>query len=93
MPAGLVVNRVHPHFAPAAGTFSTAVSSRSDLAVLIDNLHQLEDLATRDENAYADLAREVSPAPVGSIPLLEGDVHDVPGLATMADHLFATPGS
>lgn len=92
-PAGLVVNRVHPHFAPEVGTLPTAVSARSDLAVLIDNLHELDELAAHDASAYADLAREVRPAPVGSIPLLEGDVHDLSGLAAMADHLFAAPQS
>jgi anion-transporting ArsA/GET3 family ATPase len=91
VPAGLVVNRVHPMFG-TAGLVLPAVGD-GPLAVLVDNLHALETIAGREEAAYAALAERVAPAPVAKIPLLDTDVHTVAGLGTVADHLVGTgPG-
>ncbi len=85
-PAGLVVNRVHPSFgAPDPGQ---EAPDGSALAALEDNLAMLEAAAARDEAAYAELVARVAPAPVGRVPLLGGDVHDLGALAQVADHLF-----
>jgi hypothetical protein len=71
-----------------------SVPRGSDLAALIDNLELLEDLARREDAAYADLARQVAPSPVGRVPLLDSDVHDLGGLGEVADQLFGqTPAT
>jgi hypothetical protein len=41
---------------------------------------------------YEELAERLAPAPVRRTPLLGSDVHDLVGLATMADHLFGAAG-
>jgi anion-transporting ArsA/GET3 family ATPase len=90
-PAGLVVNRVQPRFGDGATPLPRAADG-SDLAVLIENLRQIDEVADRELASYAGLVRRVAPAPVGSIPLLGTDVHDLAGLATVADRLFGTVG-
>jgi anion-transporting ArsA/GET3 family ATPase len=92
-PSALVVNRVHPHLG-RDGVAMPSVPRGSDLAALIDNLELLEDLARREDAAYADLARQVAPSPVGRVPLLDSDVHDLGGLGEVADQLFGqTPAT
>ncbi len=41
-----------------------------------------------EERAFSGLAAQVSPAPVGKIPLFGQDVHELEGLRRAADHLF-----
>jgi anion-transporting ArsA/GET3 family ATPase len=91
-PAALVVNRVHPRFADEASDQPPAPAG-SDLAELVDNLARLDTVAEREQAAYAELARQVAPSPVGRVPLFGADVHDLEALGTVADHLFgrATP--
>lgn len=94
-PAALVVNRVHPHFGDGPATDLPAPSASvagSALAVLVENLRQLDGVAEREEAAYADLAARVAPSPVRRVPLLGSDVHDLGGLGEVADHLFGTAG-
>ncbi len=86
-PAALVVNRVHPRFGRPAARLPS-VPPGSDLAALVENLDILDALADREQAAYAELVRQVAPSPVGCVPLLDGDVHDLAGLGTVADHLF-----
>ncbi|MHB1585386.1 MAG: ArsA family ATPase [Acidimicrobiales bacterium] len=102
--SALVVNRVHPHFAGsaggaggeaaggAAGSGLPSAPDGSELAALVANLARLEELAAREEAAYAALVERVAPAPVGRVPLLGTDVHDLDGLAVVADHLFGPVG-
>jgi len=114
-PAGLVVNRVHPHFDDHEGDhfgsdhfgsdhfgsdhfgsdhFGSGAEAMphapagTDLASIVDNLHQLEAVAAREEAAFAELVERVAPSPVGKVPLLGSDVHDLPGLGAVADRLF-----
>lgn len=86
-PAALVVNRIHPRFGGGDVTVPPAPTG-SPLAALEANLSELEEAADREEAAVADLARRTAPAPVGRVPLLGGDVHDLEGLGIVADHLF-----
>jgi len=86
--AALVVNRVHPGLA-APGFDLPEAPPGSALAALVENLGRLEALAEREQAAYADLVIRVAPAPVGRVPLLRGDVHDLVGLGLVADSLFA----
>ena len=46
-------------------------------------------MAAREASAFAGLAAQVAPAPVGRIPLFAQDVHEVAGLERTADQLFA----
>jgi anion-transporting ArsA/GET3 family ATPase len=85
--AGLVVNRVHPRFG-SAGIALPAVPAGTALAVLEENLRELDAVAAMEERSFAALAAATSPAPVGCVPLLGTDVHDVDGLAAIADALF-----
>ena len=89
-PTALVVNRVHPHFG-APGELVEAPAG-SDLQALVDNLRQLTAIADEQEAAVAELVAQVVPAPVGRIPLLDTDVHDLDVLARVAEQLFGGPG-
>jgi anion-transporting ArsA/GET3 family ATPase len=59
------------------------------LAALEANLATLNAVAAREATAFAGLAAQVAPAPVGRIPLFAQDVHEVGGLERAADQLFA----
>ena len=83
---GLVVNRVHPAFGEH-GPLPEAPPGTA-LAVLVDNLRGYRAVNEREESAFADLVTQVAPSPVARVPLLDIDVHDVTGLALMADHVF-----
>jgi anion-transporting ArsA/GET3 family ATPase len=86
--AALVVNRVHPFFGAATAEVPPAPDHPGPLADLVANLAQLNAVARDDELAVADLVARVAPAPVGRIALLDSDVHDLGGLALVADRLF-----
>jgi anion-transporting ArsA/GET3 family ATPase len=88
-PAGLVVNRIHPRFAGPATPLPDPPAG-SALSALVANLSELDEVADREEDAFAHLAERMAPAPIGRVPLLGTDVHDLAGLATVADHLFGT---
>ncbi len=92
---GLIVNRVQPRFADdaelAALTAAAPVSPDSPLGELVENLRGYTAASDREERAYADLVAKVAPAPVYRIPLLNSDVHDLDGLATVAGLLFMEP--
>ncbi len=92
---GLIVNRVQPRFADDAELAALAekvdepaVGSDSPLDQLVENLRGYTAASDREERTYAELAAKVAPAPVYRIPLLNSDVHDLDGLATMAGVLF-----
>jgi hypothetical protein len=55
-------------------------------------LRQLTAIADEQEAAVAELVAQVVPAPVGRIPLLDTDVHDLDVLARVAEQLFGGPG-
>jgi anion-transporting ArsA/GET3 family ATPase len=84
-PAALVVNRIQPRF----GEVDPACTTGGELAALELNLAELNVVADREEAAYAALAAQVAPAPLGRIPLFGHDVHDLSGLQRTADALFA----
>jgi anion-transporting ArsA/GET3 family ATPase len=90
----LVVNRVQPRFAEDAQLDELRRQAGPDrgtaLDQLIDNLGGYTAASDREEAALADLVAQVDPAPVYRVPLLNGDVHDLDGLGTIADLLFAS---
>ena len=81
--AALVVNRIAPSF---GGT--EAERPARALEALEANLAALEARAQQEEQAFAGLAAQVAPAPVGRIPLFGDDVHELVGLQRAADKLF-----
>ena len=89
----LVVNRVQPRFADDEQLDSlaavTPVDQSEPLAQLIENLAGYTAASDREEKAFADLVAKVAPAPVYRVPLLNSDVHDLEGLGTVVDLLFA----
>jgi len=91
--AGLVVNRVQPRFGPPSWDPGTWYPSQdadpSPLDHLVSNLATLDAAAQLEASVFAELAAQLAPAPVGQVPLLAGDVHDLQGLGRVADHLFA----
>jgi anion-transporting ArsA/GET3 family ATPase len=92
---GLIVNRVHhldgaEAHSPAAvqalltERLGTTLAARAAL-----NLAQFEGLAHRERAAIARLSAELEePEPV-LVPDLDEDVHDLAGLAQVAEHLFS----
>ena len=87
---GLVVNRVHPSFGQAVDLPAAPVGSA--LAVLSENLRSHQAVNTREESTLAAIVTEVAPSPVARVPLLDIDVHDLDGLAVVADQVFGTGG-
>jgi anion-transporting ArsA/GET3 family ATPase len=97
----LIVNRVQPRFASDElladlARFGTAAGHHEGpaaaVAGLVDNLAGYTLASDREEATYAGLVAEVDPAPVYRVPLLNSDVHDLDGLATVADLLFGQDG-
>jgi anion-transporting ArsA/GET3 family ATPase len=89
--SALVVNRVQPRFADddQLTLLPPATGDGAPLDQLADNLRGYTAASDREESAFADLVAKVAPAPVYRVPLLNGDVHDLDGLAAIADLLFA----
>jgi anion-transporting ArsA/GET3 family ATPase len=77
----LIVNRLHPSF----GT-EPVPDGLGDLA---RNLADFRSIAEREEHHFEALAGRVAPAPVGRVPFLADDVHDLDGLAAVGRHLFS----
>jgi anion-transporting ArsA/GET3 family ATPase len=98
----LIVNRVHPVFWDDIGDLESVVTgdelesavtgdeSPSAFEELVENLLALCEVNEREEATIAELVAQVAPAPVVRVPLLEEDVHDLDGLAKVADALFET---
>jgi anion-transporting ArsA/GET3 family ATPase len=90
--AALVVNRIAPSFGTSDEGSETPAAvdavATAALQPLEANLATLNAVAAREATGYADLAAQVSPAPVGLIPLFGHDVHELAGLERAADCLF-----
>jgi anion-transporting ArsA/GET3 family ATPase len=83
----LVVNRMHPRFAPLSPPPAGAARATA-LAPLYRNLSELSRLADGEEEHVSALAQRLA-APAVRVPELESDVHDLPGLTRVAAYLFA----
>jgi hypothetical protein len=95
--AGVVANRMTPDVWPSPDALPSVESLGDALGPatgegrdLPERLHRT--LAEHQAFAHAD-ARELdrlrrgAPGPIAAVPLLEGDVHDLSGLAALAGHL------
>jgi anion-transporting ArsA/GET3 family ATPase len=93
--AGVIVNRVHhdllgdrePHelSAALASTLSPSLARR-----VADNFTDYHVLATRDDHNLSRLAAELDARRLLLVPQLDGDVHDIAGLASVHRYLFAS---
>jgi anion-transporting ArsA/GET3 family ATPase len=94
--AGLVVNRLTPDLWPAATALPGAADLAAPLAAaasapdlgarLATTLAEHQALAAAERRSLAGLLARIG-APHALVPRLEGDVHDLAGLARMADRL------
>ena len=82
--AALIVNRLHPQFGPAVAASGPAGTV---LGQLRDNLADFRRVSADEEANFAELAARLAPAPVGRVPLLATDVHDLAGLGVVADYV------
>ena len=84
---GLVVNRLHA--APGRnGALPDGLDA--DLAAKVETAaDEVEALAEREAATVERLRERLGDPPIVLIPELDGDVHDVEGLARVRDHLFA----
>jgi anion-transporting ArsA/GET3 family ATPase len=89
----LVVNRMHPRYGPVPSVLtSRAAAEAPEAAVLVGllgNLRDLDGIAEREDRYLKNLTRQVAPAPVVRVPLLDDDVHDLAGLGRVGHHLMA----
>jgi anion-transporting ArsA/GET3 family ATPase len=98
----LIVNRVQPRFA-TDGQLAAVASyahragrgsgAAADLGDLVENLTGYTLASDREEAIFATLVTDVQPAHVYRVPLLNSDVHNLIGLAEVADLLFAQDGA
>jgi anion-transporting ArsA/GET3 family ATPase len=88
---GLVVNRVHQAVemdGPLPAELDEDLAGRVAAAA-----HELAALAAREAASVERLRAELGDPPTIVVPELDGDVHDVEGLALMREHLFSPSGS
>jgi anion-transporting ArsA/GET3 family ATPase len=89
-PAAVIANRVHPPFhpAPSASRRRLSAAARAALVELEANWAELQAVADGEAAVLAPLTDRLADVPVATVPLLGTDVHDLAGLAEVADHLF-----
>jgi anion-transporting ArsA/GET3 family ATPase len=86
---GLVVNRLHVA-AETNGSPDLEAELGDDLAARVTTAaEELAALAAREAASLERLGTRLGNPPTIIVPELEGDVHDVEGLALMREHLFA----
>ena len=83
---GIVVNRMHSVAGPD-GALPDGLDA--DLAARVTTAaHELEALAEREAASVERLRSSLGDPPMVLVPELDGDVHDVEGLARVREHLF-----
>ncbi len=84
--AGMVVNRVHPHFTdrPVPAELLEAPGA---LGALARNLRDAEHVADMEDAALAGMVAAVAPAPVARLGLANGELHDLEGLRGLGAEL------
>jgi anion-transporting ArsA/GET3 family ATPase len=84
---GLVVNRLHAPPGPN-GALPDGLNPRL-AARVVTAAHEMEALAEREAATVERLRTMLGDPPMILVPELDGDVHDVEGLARVRAHLFA----
>lgn len=89
-----IVNRIHPHFGKASPKDAATRAEKAeadgddDRAALWRNVAELRLLAGSERTELAPFAEALGGPPVGEVPLLGGDVHDLAALTEVRAHLF-----
>jgi len=91
--AAVVANRLHPTFGVQGHEGPSPTGPDTDRSgeaeAFIENLMLLRHLAASEREALQPLLRATAATTcLRSVPLLDQDVHDLDGLATVADHLL-----
>jgi anion-transporting ArsA/GET3 family ATPase len=92
-----VANRVHPTFGDGTAADAAKASAAAEAdgdgerAALWRNVAELRALAEAAEEELAPFAELLGDEPLGKVPLLAGDVHDLATLAEVRRHLFPEP--
>jgi anion-transporting ArsA/GET3 family ATPase len=85
---GVVVNRVH---APPGPDGALPDGLDADLAARVATAaHEVQALAVREAASVERLRAQLGNPPMILVPELDGDVHDVEGLALVREHLFGS---
>lgn len=84
----VVVNRIFPLFIGPDELPTVDAPAGSALADHLRNLGELTEIAASERSYLAPLAERVAPAELVEVPLLPFEVHDMPTLAGLGDHLF-----
>jgi anion-transporting ArsA/GET3 family ATPase len=87
----LVINRLHPRFGDgrAESARERALTfAGTSLGGLYANLADFQLVASEEEAHLSGLAERVPSASLVRVPYLPSDVHDLDGMALVADHLF-----
>lgn len=86
---GVIVNRVHSLEGPEAGAGELEGLLGTDLARRVAANHRdYLALSARDSASLERLGAEVGGRPIVTVPSLEDEVHDLPGLARVGSYLF-----
>lgn len=87
---GLVVNLIHPLPIELSEDDELLLADLGDgpLAEQVAWHRELHDLATSERHEIISLERLAGSAPVIELPLLEVDIHDVPGLVGLAERFI-----
>jgi anion-transporting ArsA/GET3 family ATPase len=92
--SALIVNRMHPRFAPSLAEAAAERAETLAGTAIGDHYANLADfqlIASREEDHLDALFGQVGDALVVRVPFLRSDVHDLAGLDDLATHVFATP--
>jgi anion-transporting ArsA/GET3 family ATPase len=87
---GVVVNLIHPLPEPLTATDRTALADldAGPLADQVDWHEELTTLAEAEREELVELRELAGDVPFVELPLLDVDIHDVPGLAGLAERLL-----
>lgn len=91
----VVQNRVFPRFAVPAELLhgkGAATRDAGGYGALLANAADLDRVAASEDRHIDSLAGRTPGARLVQVPLLADEVHDLPGLLTLAGHLFAAGG-
>ncbi len=90
---GVVVNLIHPLPEPLSdeveAELAAAIEARDDgpLRDHVEWRRELTTLATAERRQITELRRLADSAPVVELPLLDVDIHDIPGLIALSERL------
>jgi anion-transporting ArsA/GET3 family ATPase len=88
----LVVNRLHPDLGGHDAAARAAALAGTDLGEQFAALAEHQAVVDDEHRNLAALELAVRAPTTATVPLLEGDVHDLAGLGEVAAHLFGAPG-